>query len=74
MIKYQYSQGTDQSFLLVKGLVDDKKMVDVPKPPLIRRWRLEFLRMQPAVEGSEKPRPHTCSLFHVTPEESSSTI
>ena len=37
MIKNQYSQGTNQPFLLVKGLVDDRKKVDFLKLPLIRQ-------------------------------------
>lgn len=31
MNKYQYSQDTDQLFLLVKGLVDNRQKVDFPE-------------------------------------------
>lgn len=37
MIKNQYSQETNQPFLLVKGLVDDRKWVHFLKLPLIRQ-------------------------------------
>ena len=57
MIKNQYSQGTNQPFLLVKGLVDDRKKVDFLKLPLIRQ-QTGVYKDDSAVQGSGKKNSH----------------
>lgn len=73
MTKYQYSQDTDQSFLLVKRLVDERKRVGFLKPPSMREQTGVYKDGGLQHRGVKNTLTHTCSLFRVTPEESSST-
>lgn len=74
MTKYHYSHDTDQSFSLVKILADDRKMMDFPNPPLIRQQTGVYKDGSLQHREVKNTLTHTCSLFRVTPEESSSTI
>lgn len=64
MIKNQYSQDTNQPFLLVKGLVDDRKKVNFLKPPLIRQ-QTGVYKDGSTVQGSEKKTQLTPAVCFV---------